>query len=149
MKYRIYIDEVGNPDLESSDNPNHRFLSLKGVILNLDYVSTTLHPELEKLKSKYFKPHPDEPVILHRKEIVNALPPFESLKQTNIRESFDADLLSALDSWEYVVLTVCIDKKKHKETYSAWRYEPYHYCLAVLLERYSFFLNRYLSLIHI
>ncbi len=23
MKYRIYIDEVGNPDLESSENPNH------------------------------------------------------------------------------------------------------------------------------
>ena len=28
MKYRIYIDETGNPDLDSSDNPNHRFLSL-------------------------------------------------------------------------------------------------------------------------
>jgi hypothetical protein len=31
-KHRIYIDEVGNPDLESSDDPNHRFLSLTGVI---------------------------------------------------------------------------------------------------------------------
>ena len=38
MKYRIYIDEVGNPDLKSSDNPNHRFLSLTGVILELGYV---------------------------------------------------------------------------------------------------------------
>jgi hypothetical protein len=28
MKYRIYIDEVGNPDLDSSENPNHQFLSL-------------------------------------------------------------------------------------------------------------------------
>jgi len=27
MKYCIYIDEVGNPDLESADNPNHRYLS--------------------------------------------------------------------------------------------------------------------------
>ena len=35
MKYRIYIDEVGNPDLASSENPNHRFLSLTGVILEL------------------------------------------------------------------------------------------------------------------
>jgi hypothetical protein len=31
VKYRIYIDEVGNPDLESSDNPNHRFLGLTGA----------------------------------------------------------------------------------------------------------------------
>jgi hypothetical protein len=30
-KYRLYIDEVGNPDLESSHIPNHRFLSLTGV----------------------------------------------------------------------------------------------------------------------
>lgn len=33
MKYRLYVDEVGNPDLESSDDPNHRFLSLTGVLL--------------------------------------------------------------------------------------------------------------------
>ena len=24
-KYRMYIDESGNPDLNSSDDPNHRF----------------------------------------------------------------------------------------------------------------------------
>jgi len=32
MKYRIYVDETGNPDLKSSDDPNHRFLILIGVI---------------------------------------------------------------------------------------------------------------------
>lgn len=41
-KYRIYIDEVGNPDVESSDNPNHRFLSLTGVIIDLEYVRNVL-----------------------------------------------------------------------------------------------------------
>lgn len=25
MKYRFYIDEVGNPGLQASDDPNHRF----------------------------------------------------------------------------------------------------------------------------
>jgi hypothetical protein len=34
----MYIDEVGNPDLNSSDNPLHRFLSLTGVIVELEYV---------------------------------------------------------------------------------------------------------------
>ncbi|HUT24239.1 MAG TPA: hypothetical protein VM492_07865 [Sumerlaeia bacterium] len=42
MKHRIYIDEVGNSDLESSDDPNHRFLSLTGVVLGLDYVGSTV-----------------------------------------------------------------------------------------------------------
>ena len=44
LKYRIYIDEVGNPDLESSDNPNHRFLSLTGIILELSHVESIVHP---------------------------------------------------------------------------------------------------------
>ena len=65
MAYRIYIDEVGNPDLESSDNPNHRFLSLTGVIVDLQYVKDFLHPQMEELKSTFFNSHPDEPVILH------------------------------------------------------------------------------------
>jgi hypothetical protein len=38
-KYRMYVDEVGNPDLGSSGNPNHRYLSLTGVMIDLEYVS--------------------------------------------------------------------------------------------------------------
>jgi hypothetical protein len=38
MKYRMYVDEVGNSDMNSSDNPLHRFLSLSGIILELEYV---------------------------------------------------------------------------------------------------------------
>jgi hypothetical protein len=44
-RFRLYVDEVGNSDLESSDNPNHRFLSLTGVILELPYVAQVLHPK--------------------------------------------------------------------------------------------------------
>lgn len=142
MKYRIYIDETGNPDLKSSDNPNHRFLCLTGVILELGYAGNVVNPEIESLKQKYFDSHPDDPVILHRKEILKAKTPFQVLRNEEIRKEFDSDLLSALVRWEYSVISVCIDKKRHKETYSTWRYEPYHYCLAVMLERYVFFLNR-------
>jgi hypothetical protein len=70
MKYRMYVDEVGNPDLESSANPLHRFLSLTGVIVDLDYVRRTLHPEMERLKTSFFGSHPDDPVIFHRNEIL-------------------------------------------------------------------------------
>jgi len=142
MKYRIYIDEVGNPDLESSENPNHQFLSLTGVILELGYVAAVVHPEMEEIKQKYFRAHPDEPIIFHRKEMFNAQSPFEGLKDPNTRATFDHDLLRLMTHWEYTVISVCLDKKKHKETYSTWRYDPYHYCLAVLLERFVFYLNR-------
>ncbi|MFH1741122.1 MAG: DUF3800 domain-containing protein [bacterium] len=142
MKYRIYIDEIGNPDLESSDNPNHRFLSLTGVILDLEYVQSTLHPQMEALKREYFRSHPDEPIILHRKELMNAKPPFERLSDPEVRSRFDEELIALLKSWHYTVITVCLDKKRHKETYQTWRYDPYHYCLIVLLERFVLFLTR-------
>lgn len=138
----MYVDECGNPDLGSSDNPIHRFLSLTGVIINLGYVSSTLYNQIESLKSKYFDSHPDDPIILHRKEIVNAKHPFEALRDKNIRKRFDAELLYFLEFWEYTVVTVCLDKQAHKETYKVWRYEPYHYCLALLLERYAIFLEQ-------
>ena len=142
MKYRIYIDEVGNPDLESSDNPNHQFLSLTGIILELGYVAAVVHPQMEAIKHKYFRAHPDEPIIFHRKEMTSGYPPFEVLKNSEIRAGFDRDLLQLMTDWEYTVITVCLDKKRHKETYTTWRYDPYHYCLAVLLERFVFYLKR-------
>lgn len=142
MKFRIYIDEVGNPDLESSDDPNHRFLSLTGVILDLEDLERVVHPQMEELKAKYFPHHPDEPVVFHRSEMVNALPPFQALKDPAVTERFDQDLLKLIQSWEYTVISVCLDKKRHKEIYTVWRYDPYHYCLAVRLERFVFFLNR-------
>jgi hypothetical protein len=141
-KYRIYIDEVGNPDLDSSDNPNHRFLSLTGVILELDHIEICVHPQMEALKAKFFRSHPDDPIIFHRKEMLNARPPFEVLKDEERRQEFDNELLGLLAAWKYTVITVCLDKKKHKEAYTTWRYDPYHYCLAVLLERFAFFLGR-------
>jgi len=79
MKYRLYVDEVGNSDLKSSDNTDHRFLSLTGVIFDLDYVNKVLFPEIELLKRNFFGSHPDEPIILHRKEIIVSLRPRASL----------------------------------------------------------------------
>jgi hypothetical protein len=146
MKFRIYIDEVGNPDLESSDDPNHRFLSLTGVILELDYVEQVVHAQMEDLKKRYFRHHPDEPVIFHRKDLIRGTAPFDTLKDEEIRQRFDNELLDLLKTWNYTIVSVCLDKKKHKQQYTTWRYDPYHYCLAVLLERFVFFLEQHDSL---
>lgn len=140
-KYRIYIDEVGNNDLESSENPNHRYLSLTGLIFELEYVKNVVTPSVEKLKQKYFQYHPDEPVILHRKELVNKKFPFNVLKERNIEEQFNYDLRSLLTELDYVVVSVLIDKMEHKIKYQTWKYDPYHYCLEIIIERFFFFLD--------
>ena len=141
-KYRMYVDEVGNSDMKASlTNENHRYLSLTGVIVELDYAATTLHPALEDLKTRYFASHPDDPVIFHRKELVNQRDPFAALLDPNTKTAFDTELLALLESSEYVVITAVIDKLAHLTQYRAWVYDPYHYCLAILLERYALWLK--------
>ncbi|OFX17408.1 MAG: hypothetical protein A2033_17855 [Bacteroidetes bacterium GWA2_31_9] len=136
MKYRIYIDEVGNSDLKSSENPNHRYLSLTGVVVELDYIKKVLSPQMENLKSKYFEQHPDEPIIFHRKELVNKKYPFSLLNNPELEKAFNNDFLECLSKWNFKIITVLIDKKEHSQKYSVWRYDPYHYAMAIIFERY-------------
>lgn len=136
MKFRIYIDEVGNNDIGSSNNPNHRYLCLTGVVFDLDYVKTTLTPELENLKSRYFSSHPDDPVIFHRKELINKKFPFKALSDPSIEKNFSTELLALLSHWKFKTITVLIDKLEHQNRYSTWKYDPYHYCMAIIFERY-------------
>lgn len=140
-KYRIYIDEVGNNDLASSDDPNHRYLSLTGIIFELGYVKDIVTPTLDKLKEKYFAPHPDEPIILHRKELVNKKFPFNCLKDPQIEERFNSDFLKMINELDYKIISVLIDKKEHMTKYCTWKHDPYHYCMEILLERFFFFLE--------
>lgn len=139
--YRLYVDEVGNHDLTHADDPNQRFLSLTGVILESGYTLEVLLPEMEEIKRRFFQHDPDEPVILHRKELINKRPPFHTLRDAAIERQFNTILLTALARWDYQVATVVIDKKAHRDKYLRWHYHPYHYCLAVLLERFLLFLH--------
>ncbi len=77
--YRMYVDENGNNDLGASEDPNHRYLGLTGVICALDAVAATIAPELEALKAKTFGTHPDNPIVLHRADMMNKRHPFEAL----------------------------------------------------------------------
>ena len=140
-KYRIYIDEVGNPDLKNLENFDNRFLCLSGVVFNLDYTRTTFQPQLEILKTKYFDHHPDEPIIFHRKEIMFKKGAFNVLKDPDLEKSFNRDLLSFLQDWDFQVIGSIIDKKEFCDLYSSWRKDPYHYCLEVILERYRLLLK--------
>lgn len=138
----MYVDEVGNSDRKSTSNPNHRFFSLTGVILLLEVVKKQLHPEFEELKSRFFDFHPDDPIIFHRKEIVNARHPFGVLKDKEIRTKFDEALLRIISETDFTVITVVLDKQEYIKLYKEFRYDPYHYCLSVLLERYVHYLDK-------
>ncbi|HEY2289433.1 MAG TPA: DUF3800 domain-containing protein [Thermoanaerobaculia bacterium] len=141
--FRMFVDEVGHADLGSCDHPNSRYLSLTGIVFELDYYERVVTPWVEKLKAKHFPPLPSgKPLILHRKELVNKNWPFECLRDPKKEEVFNRDLLAVLEKLKYMVLTVSIDKLEHVNRYSVWRYHPYHYCQEVILERYAMWLNK-------
>jgi len=139
--YRIYIDESGDHTYHSLDDPSRRYLGLTGCIIDAEYYRNTFHPALESLKQKHFPHDPDEPLILHRGDIINYKGPFWHLRDASRHEAFNQDILRFFTVQKYVLITVVIDKKVHKERYGEVAFHPYHYCLAAMLERYCGFLN--------
>lgn len=63
------------------------------------------------------------------------------MKYGETEVTFNGQLLERLREWQYKVITVIIDKREHSEKYSQWKYDPYHYCLEILTERYRLFLD--------
>jgi hypothetical protein len=112
--YRIYIGETGNHDLSHADDPNQRFLALTGVILESEYNTSVLQPEMNAIKREFFQQDPDMPVIFHRKEMVNRRPPFHVLRDGETEKRFNQSLLDGMERWQYQVITVMLDKKAHR-----------------------------------
>ncbi|HEX6901725.1 MAG TPA: DUF3800 domain-containing protein [Thermoanaerobaculia bacterium] len=141
--YRMFVDEVGHADLGNANDPNGRYLSLTGVVFEVDYHDRTVTAWLDRLKDKHFGSLPNgRPIILHRKELVNKNWPFQALRNADVEREFNQDLMTCLEKLRYMVLTVTIDKLEHVNRYTVWRHHPYHYCLQVLVERYTLWLNR-------
>lgn len=139
--YRMYVDETGNNDLAASQNPDHRYLSLTGVIVALDKVQSQFIPGLNKIKTDVFSHDPDKPIIFHRKDMMNKNYPFHALRDSVKLAEFDAKMLRLLEAADYRVVTATIDKQAHLQRYSLWHQDPYHYCLEILVERYVLWMN--------
>lgn len=120
----------------STQNPVNRYLSLTGVVMDLEHVKQVVTPEMEALKTKYFNSHPDEPIIFHRKELTNKKYPFHVLLDEAKELEFNQELLECLERWKFKVQTVVIDKYEHQQRYAVWRYDPYHYAMSIIFERY-------------
>lgn len=142
MLYRLFVDEVGNGDLKGAENdPNIRYLSLTGVLTPLKTHNDVIQPRLDAFKEKLFGHTPDIPVVLHRREIMRREGPFATLRDPGKLDEFNNYILEELHRIPYLVITVQIDKKKHLEQYGVWHFDPYHYCMRCLVERYVMYLK--------
>jgi hypothetical protein len=140
-RYRLYIDESGDHTFENLDSSPKRYLGILGCFIEAEYYRGAFQPKLEQLKQKFFPHSPDEPMILHRREIIDKSGRFWRLRDPEVEKNFNNDLLKFFEATDYKVVAVVIDKKSHIERYQAAAFHPYHYCIAALLERYCGFLN--------
>lgn len=137
--YRMYVDESGDHTYAEQK----RYLCLTGIIFESQYYKDVFHPAFQNFKQKHFPHNPDEPVILHRREILDKSGPFWRLRDEQNEEDFNADFLSLLTTQKYTTISVVIDKKAHVDRYGESALHPYHFCLIALLERYCGVLNYY------
>ena len=142
-RYRLYVDESGDHTYGYLEDPARRYLCLLGLFVEVETYRADFQPALEKLKQKHFPHSPDEPIILHRKELVNRRGLFGKLKNLENEQRFNTDLLEFFSVQDYRLVAVVIDKKVHIKWYGEAAYHPYHFCMATLFERCCGFLNFY------
>lgn len=78
-RYRLYLDESGDHVYRGTSEIAHRYLCLLGCwFRNPDYLR--FHEALEDLKTRHLPHHPDEPVALHRDDMITARKAFKNLR---------------------------------------------------------------------
>jgi len=139
-RYRLYLDESGDHVFRDTEELAHRYLCLLGCwFRNPDYLK--FHEAIEGLKSEHLPHHPDDPVILHREDLVNARKAFKNLRDAAARSKFDDALLGVINAAEFKVVAVVIDKQELRRAHGTAAAHPYHLGLGFLLQRFAGYLN--------
>jgi hypothetical protein len=139
-RYRLYLDESGDHVYREVEDIPHRFLCLLGSwFQNPDYLE--FHNSLERLKAQHFGHHPDDPVVLHREDMINRRKAFKVLRDDNVRNQFDRDLLEVISKAQFSVVAVVIDKLALRTAYGEQAAHPYHLAMGFMLQRYAGYLN--------
>jgi Protein of unknown function (DUF3800) len=138
-RYRLYFDESGIPSYNKLQTVHEQHLALCGVIFESEQY-LQFQVKWEELKRRFFKGDLDEPIILHRKEIMSKSGIFSPLADSATCAAFNAEFLNVVEQASFTSLIVVINKASHQNQY-AFPFPPYHYCLVALLQRYGFWLG--------
>lgn len=140
--YRLYVDEHGTDDLKHVEEDHERYLSLTGLAMKISHARDELKPKFDWIKANVFDHDPDDPIIFHRRSIMQRKGCFGLLNDDSKRDLFDRSMLRAMSGTEYNVITAMIDKQAMLGQ-AHWRNKhPYHYLMEVLVEKYTQFLER-------
>jgi len=141
-RFRLYIDESGDHVFKHLDLPAHRYLCLLCVwFKNPAY--ELFHRELEGFKQELFAPHPDDPVILHREDVLNCRGVFSSLRDPQRARIFDERLLAIIAAANFRLVAVVIDKKALWGQVGSFdgTLHPYHMGVGFIYDQYREYLR--------
>ncbi len=138
--YRLYIDESGNHSYGCTDSIQGRYLALCGIMFSQFQNENYIAPKFEEMRSIFTEDVDDRPTF-HYTDLINKNGHFAKLNDASVKASFNGIYINFLESSEFTICCIVIDKKAHKERYGQPMH-PYHYCLNLLLERYVQFLRR-------
>jgi hypothetical protein len=138
-QFRLYPDESGDHVFRDTDTESHRYLCLLGCWLKGAHYQA-FHRKLETFKQRHIPHNPDEPVILHREDIVNRRRCFWRLRDSQREQAFNSDLLALIMETEFRCVGVVIDKHLLRTNYPTPAH-PYHLALGFMLQRYCGYLN--------
>ncbi|SHI77616.1 Protein of unknown function [Desulfatibacillum alkenivorans DSM 16219] len=134
--YIVYVDESGDHGLESIDK-NYPVFVLAFCIFKKNSYAECIAPNIVKFKFKYFG---HDQVVLHERDIRKSKDCFRILQNSQIRQSFMADLNTLVETCEFVLIASAIDKKRLLDRYS-FPNNPYDIALTFGLERVFLFLQ--------
>src|ERR1700730_10237159 len=143
-RYRMFIDDTGNVDAKTSNDPLLRYGSITGVIFDRDYLSQTFDTSFRQVCKRHFGcDGTGVPHLLHRR--VLAVPPkegpFSVLRDESKRESWDSEAIRMFRLAKFTAITVSIDKIAFYYENPEWNGDFYEILVTNAIERFFYFLR--------
>lgn len=130
MQYYLFIDESGDPSLNSINLEFPVFILLGCIFEHNAYIS--INSKISELKKQFFD---SENVILHSRDIRKCEGVFAKLFDLDVKAQFYNALNTILEQEEYTVIAVAIKKQNFIDKYGKISDDPYELSLSFLLER--------------
>lgn len=128
--YIIYVDESGDPNLQSVFQSYPLFV-LAFCIFNKEHYVQFVSPEFQRFKFKWFG---HDSVVFHEREIRQQTPPFKFLQNEMRKDAFLNELSELMNKIEFTVIAGVIDKAALLRRY-AKPGNPYELAMQFCMER--------------
>lgn len=133
--YTVFVDESGTDNLKNFKKDD-RYFVLAFCIFDKNYYAKEAVPKFQKLKFDTFG---HDQTIIHGYDMMNCIGDFKCLQDPKIRGIFLGRLTEIIESTNFILISIVIDKQRLLEKYSTPQ-NPYDIALKYSLERIQRFM---------